>query len=968
MSMRLRAAAAILSIILVFTVASYYSNMYFNKNTIREAIKQDLALARDVADALASAKIELLLADASTLAERLLQVSSIQEMPAIIEAHLDEFPDFISLSVYDQTSIVISCGEPDNHDIFKAEGSYLQRAYEGVSTLTSTHYNSISGAFIMHVIVPMGKEWVLSATIPGTIFSDLFSRYRLWESGSIFMLDGEGTIIAFYNEDMVFERRNFIKEAKTNPMHKSVGDFFQTILDAEGDGKGHGTYEYLSRERFCAYSRVSSSNTGWRIAVMVPTNETPESKIKKNMRNSSLLFIGVGILISIFVSGLAAKPFYKIEAQNRDLAELVDIIQTSSEAKSIFLANMSHEMRTPLNAIIGLSEITLEIDDLDEEVHANIDKVYNSGMTLLSTVNDILDISKIEAGKFELIPVVYDVPSMINDAVVQNTLQIGEKPIKFVLSIDENLPMLLRGDELRLKQILNNLLSNAIKYTNEGIVELCINTYQEYVAEDGIVVMTILVRDTGIGIRAENLGTLFENYAQMDLKANRNIKGTGLGLPITKMLTDLMGGSISVESKFGEGTTLTVRLMQEFVTEKVIGPEIVESLTSFHYSSKSRLKSSKEERIALSYARVLIVDDMETNLFVARGLMKPYKMHVDCVTSGVEAVNLMRDEKVRYDAIFLDHMMPEMDGIETLQAIRKLGTEYAKTIPIIAFTANAVVGNEDMFLKKGFQAFISKPIKTTRLDEIIREWIRDEDKEKELGLTGAGQGLDPMQVLASGQVLELRSGVERRSGIDRRTINMGMAGLDMEKGINYFAGDEEAYFEVLRSFAASVPIRLEKIKEVREDELADYATIVHGIKGAGRTIFAKGVADIAEALEKQAKSGNYEFVVTHNPDLITSASKLVSEIDEKLLQLSMSNPKPRRDKPDEEILHSLLGACKSYDMDGVDTAVAALDEYEYESEPDRNLVALLLRDAERMNFAEIIEELTQFLKGDAENG
>jgi signal transduction histidine kinase/AmiR/NasT family two-component response regulator len=421
-----------------------------------------------------------------------------------------------------------------------------------------------------------------------------------------------------------------------------------------------------------------------------------------------------------------------LREQKRMMDEISDNaakLETANNAKSDFLAGMSHEMRTPLNAVIGLSGLTLEIEGLDEEAKINLEKIFNAGSILLNLVNDILDISKIEAGKFELVLNEYDIPSLVNDTITQNILRIGEKPIEFNLNICADMPTHLYGDDLRLKQILSNLLSNAFKYTQEGTVELGIRS--ERAEDDDSVLVTAWVKDTGAGIRLEDMNKLFFDYSQVDVKANRKIEGSGLGLAITKKMLELMDGTITVESEYGKGSIFTVNFKQKFVTDTPIGDAVVKNLKSFRYSDSKRKQYARFVRTKLPYAKVLVVDDNITNLDVAKGLMKPYEMQIDCVTSGQQAVDAIQTEKVTYNAIFMDHMMPGMDGVEATRRIRAIGTDYAKHIPIIALTANAIAGNEEMFLSKGFQAFLSKPINLMHLDSIIKQWVRDKSKEKE---------------------------------------------------------------------------------------------------------------------------------------------------------------------------------------------------------------------------------------------
>ncbi|MCL1813020.1 MAG: ATP-binding protein, partial [Treponema sp.] len=572
-----------------------------------------------------------------------------------------------------------------------------------------------------------------------------------------------------------------------------------------------------------------------------------------------------------------------------------------------------------------------------------LEKISNAGMILLSTVNDILDISKIEAGKFDLILVEYDTPSLLNDTITQNIMRIGEKPVRFILNISENLPAHLYGDDLRVKQILNNLLSNAFKYTREGTVELSVSCERE----EETVWMIASVRDTGIGIRKENLDHLFANFVQVDTKSHHKIEGTGLGLSITKKMAELMNGSITVKSEYGKGSVFTARIRQQFVDDAVIGTEVVESLKKFRYSDQKRRQNSRLVHIRLPNARILVVDDVPTNLDVAKGMMKPYGMHIDCVISGQEAIDAIRSEKVRYNAVFMDHMMPGMDGIEATRIIREeIGTEYAKNVPIIAFTANAIVGNEEMFLSKGFQSYISKPIEIARLDAVIREWVRNKDTENSLAQinvdTGENNG----------------SEVDEKTEIDLRIFGKKIKGLDVDNGIERFHGDEKIYLHVLQSYAGNTQPLLKTAKEVTKEKLADYAIIVHGIKSSSRGICAEDVGAMAEALEKAAKEGNFDFVTANNTAFIEEAEKLVGALDDMLRQMSSKEPKPKKDKPDSKLLLKLSEACKDFNAGEIDTIMSELDSYEYEYESDNELVTWLRENAALLNYEEIVEKLS----------
>ena len=1265
MSVRTKNVITIVIIIFVMTTAYYIFGISFTRQRLNEAMEEDLSLALDIADDYISTKIDQITTNAAIMAERLLQAGPVERITEGIAAQIGEYQGFKSATIFDREKAILIYGVPLPPAELIEDSDIIERAFLGERVISSPHLDPDSGEFVMHVFVPMGSHWVLSVSIPGMTFADLLADYRLWQTGNIYMVDREGTIIADCDPGLVFERRNYIREAEANPDDleaQMISAFLRKMLSTE---KGEEAYTYDGIDRLGVYKRITGSTVGWYISIAAPNNESPVSKVQNGLLHSSLLLLVIGSAIAVLSSGITARPYLQIEEQNRNLEKLNETVRAQAEqildererlkllidtsplacslwnrqyqiiecsdeainlfhlkdkqeyidrfyelspqyqpdgrisrgksmemigkafdegynsfdwihqlldgtlvpcsitlvrveyaggyvvasyardmretnrmmreiehrdnmlnagnrsaaallsvvdedkfedalqegmgyigrymdvdriyiwqnvtidgdlvyklmhewlndtgqqgtpvdsntlfsyakynpewyekfsrgecvngpltdlsasdqrvltmygmksilvipiilqetfwgfvsfedcriersfseeeigilrstgllmvsatirhgmnqnildanqAKSDFLANMSHEMRTPLNAIVGLSELTLESGELSADAQSNLEKVNSAGTTLLSTVNDILDISKIESGKFELDIAEYDIPSLINDTIAQSILHIDEKYVRFVLSIDENLPVSLRGDDLRIKQVINNLLSNAFKYTREGTVEFSVSCE----LEGDVVWLTAAVRDTGVGISPKNINNIFENFTRMDIKMNRGILGTGLGLPITKKLVEMMEGEISVESEYGVGSTFTVRIPQVFVTRQTIGPEIARQLKGFKYAEHRRRRNAKLARISLPYARVLVVDDVQTNLDVARGLMRPYGMQIDCVLSGRQAVEAIRDDRVRYNAVFMDHMMPEMDGIEATRIIREeIGTEYAKTVPIIALTANAIVGNEKLFLNNGFQAFISKPIDIARLDAVIRQWVRDREQEKILaGLKENFKGQNPQNQDDD----DRRYVSTRRSGIDRRALSKGIAGLDMEKGIDRFGGDEDSYLTVLQSFAINTPPLLEKIEEVNRGDLPNYAIVVHGIKGSGHGICANEFADIAETLEKAAKAGNMDFVATHNPSFLSAAWKLIAEIEDMLLQLHMNNPKPVKARPDKEALDLLLDACRNYNMDDVDTAIAEIESFFYTD--DGGLSDWLYRNVEQMNFPQIVEKLS----------
>jgi len=326
--------------------------------------------------------------------------------------------------------------------------------------------------------------------------------------------------------------------------------------------------------------------------------------------------------------------------------------------------------------------------------------------------------------------------------------------------------------------------------------------------------------------------------------------------------------------------------------------------------------------------------------------MKPYGMQINCVSSGQQAIDAIRDEKVRYNAVFMDHMMPGIDGIEATRRIREIGTVYAMTVPIIALTANAIVGNQEMFLRNGFQAFLSKPIEIAKLNAIITEWIRNRERK-------------PSCIEQCGEN-EIRFSADTCDENDRKIQKNEIIGLDMEKGIKRFGGDEDLYLEVLRSFVVNTPSLLEAAERVNAGSLADYAIVVHGLKGSSRGICAEIMGDKAEKLEKAAKAEDFASVSANTPRFLEDARKLVSQISDMLSKVYKDYPKPKKDMPDKGTLHRLLNACQNCQINDVDISIAELVRYDYEN--DGGLAAWLLENAEQMNFDEIIEKLSALLE------
>jgi len=522
----------------------------------------------------------------------------------------------------------------------------------------------------------------------------------------------------------------------------------------------------------------------------------------------------------------------------RDLEAAVKAAETANRTKSSFLARMSHEIRTPLNAVLGIAEIQLQNKTFQPDEKEVFTRIFNSGNLLLGIINDILDMSKIEAGKLELTPANYDVANLINDTVYLNMIKNENKPITFILNVDENIPSQMFGDALRIKQILNNLLSNAFKYTKQGEVELSINAQRV----SDTLTLVLRVRDTGHGMTDEQMSRLFDEYSRFNMAANRTTEGTGLGMGITQNLVNMMNGELLVESEIDKGTLFTVRLPQGDTGAAPLGKETVERLKQFHLMYEAKLDKLHVVREPIPFGKVLVVDDLDMNLYVIRGMLSPYGLQIDTAISGHEAIEKVKSNA--YDLVFMDHMMPIMDGIEATKKIRVWETEKnkknpRKRIPIIALTANAVSGMKEMFLANGFDGFISKPIVIQELDELLKEW------------------------LSPGKITQYKKpeASDNDETYDSLIKEIGkISEIDTEIGLNQVTGNKEMYRNTLKIFHEKlVGVCNDMTVSLDAKDLKNFAVSVHSMKTMLAIIGASVLSKNALELERAAKKDDLDF-------------------------------------------------------------------------------------------------------------
>jgi len=557
--------------------------------------------------------------------------------------------------------------------------------------------------------------------------------------------------------------------------------------------------------------------------------------------------------MALFISNILTGALYR-QRTEQALIAAKEVAEQSSHSKSVFLANMSHEIRTPMNAILGIAEIELLDSKLPPEAEESFAKIYDSGSLLLSIVNDILDLSKIEAGKLEIIPVRYDIPSLVNDTVQLNRLRYESKPIEFIVNIDENTPHELMGDELRIKQILNNLLSNAFKYTERGEVTMHVSAEEE----NGVTFLIFRVTDTGQGMTEKELGSIFDEYTRFNMDANRTTIGTGLGMNITKRLIDMMDGKIVAESEAGIGSTFTVYLPQERVSDAVCGPETAEKLKQFRFKRLLKSIGTQVVREYMPYGSVLIVDDVESNLYVAKGLLQPYGLTIETAVSGFEAVEKVEAGKV-YDIIFMDHMMPKMDGMETTRVIRRMG--YIR--PIVALTANAVTGQAEIFMANGFDRFISKPIDSRELNAVLNELIRD--KQPEDVIKAARRERAP-----EGQVASETENDKKTPAAAEISAVRGEAAIPVLSELeSLFIEDAENATTVLSEICA-------KQNAINDKDFKSFTIAAHGIKSALANIGETELSKTAFKLEQAGYAKETGVILSETPVLLNSL-KTVTE-------------------------------------------------------------------------------------------
>jgi len=689
--------------------------------------------------------------------------------------------------------------------------------------------------YAAYKIISLGDSYLIGCGISKTTaYNTLLDSMQTYADSQIPLGDVYIRVDAMnnYNGQGDFARRiiiPFFQKRDETVINAENADYFGKLKEIVENGSA--TVEYTGNDNleFFIYAKLYRPYD-WLVSCSVSANDikqlakTLEEDFQKRQNNSMLIIAVMCLLFTaaaIIFFILLGRLFFNT-ADNE-----VKLVEAANQAKSNFLSAMSHEIRTPMNAIIGIAQIQLQSGNVPHEHKAALERIYSSGSNLLGIINDILDLSKIETGKLELNNAEYDVPSLINDAANINVVRIASKPVDLILDIDANLPLRLFGDELRLKQILNNLLSNAIKYTDKGSVTLSVSADRR----ENDVMLNFSVKDTGQGIKPEDMERLFSEYLRFNTEANRSTEGTGIGLNITKNLVSMMDGLIEVESEYGKGSIFKVMVKQQAVCEEVIGPELAENLRIFNLSAESKFSQFQINSVPMPYGKVLIVDDVETNLYVAQGLLTPYQLKIETVKSGFAAIEKANSTEV-YDIIFMDHMMPLMDGIETTKRLRENGYDGV----IIALTANALAGNDEMFKKSGFDGFIAKPIDIRQLDEALNKFIRERHPEE----------------AAKQEPTQEEQTPARPVGTDTKLLQI-------------FRRDAQNAAKVLR--------------ETAESDIKLFTITAHAMKSALLSIGENEQSKQALALEEAGLKSDMAYIAENTERFINALEALVKNID-----------------------------------------------------------------------------------------
>ncbi len=611
----------------------------------------------------------------------------------------------------------------------------------------------------------------------------------------------------------------------------------------------------------------------------------------------------------------------ELQQKNEELEAARSAAEKAENARDIFLANMSHELRTPINTILGLNELILR-ESQEEAVKEYARDIRQAGNILLALVSDILDFSKLEADKMELTEGIYDISSLLNDLINSISVQQRRKKLDLALEIAQDIPYKLFGDEIHIRQIIGNLLSNAVRYTEKGRITLHLSWKE--VTKDTIE-LYVIVKDTGIGIKDEDIPKLFQAFQRMDSTIRSKEDRTGLGLAITQRLIEMMGGKLEVQSVYGKGSAFSFRIIQKIVDREPLG--------DFERQYRESLRSIEDyhEKFIAPMGRILIVDDNAMNLAVAQGLLKGTRLQIDVASSGEECLELIK--RKTYHLICMDHMMPVMDGVQTLHAIRALEGNPSRNIPVIALTANAVAGARELYLKEGFQDYLTKPIDADKFENMLIEYLPD----NVVYMTNNREVSDEFEP-------------QNAEEFDIRESQLYLMGFNLRNGLRYMGGDKALYGKVLHDFHSILQEKETALQDfLQKGDMPGYTIIVHSLKGNARSVGADDLADEAFELEKMAKAGQLEDVTVRSPILFSMMKNMRNSLRVYLETEDAEEKKAQTEVPDsaeviteEDWVRALQElAARLDDFDGESAAAKLRELKRYERpEADKKMLRL----------------------------
>ncbi|MCR4656384.1 MAG: response regulator [Lachnospiraceae bacterium] len=634
------------------------------------------------------------------------------------------------------------------------------------------------------------------------------------EYEQIMILDRDYKVIAHSDRGQVGKDYlggvNLLGEAVVNGYRTAEDNSFQVKYD----GKAYMVYAVkLDNDWICM--SVTDTTPAYR-SLLIPLILTVVV---------SVVFVAIMVTFMIYSN----RKKLETEKRERDAERAI----AANQAKSAFLANMSHEIRTPINTVLGMNEMILRESE-DEAILDYSENIKAAGNTLLVLINDVLDFSKIESGKIDIIPVNYDLSSVLGDLVCMIFTWADKKSLHIKTDFDRDTPKLLFGDEIRIKQIISNLLTNAVKYTEEGSVTFRVG-FEKVEEDPDAVLLKVSVEDTGIGIRKEDMEKLFREFERIEEGRNRYVEGTGLGLSITRNLLDMMGSSLEVESRYGEGSVFSFTLKQRVISWEALGK----------YESPYRDQPSQHRKYRQSFtapdAHVLVVDDNPMNLTVFKSLIKKTMMKVDTAEDGDTGLSLAHDEK--YDIIFFDHMMPGKDGIETLKELRGQTDGLNAKTPAVCLTANAISGSREIYISAGFDDYLTKPVDADRLEKTLLLYLPQEKIIK--------------SVMTENKDITEDGGI---SILPEFSMLSEQGRIDVKAGIHN-AGSEEAYISLLHFFYNTLDDRAQELEHFySENDIKNYVIKVHALKSSLRIIGAADLSETAQNLENAAKKEDIAYI------------------------------------------------------------------------------------------------------------